>query len=287
MMKILTLNSHSLREENYDKKLQWFVEGILREKPDIIALQEVNQSPDAPVLERAQLTGQYPVPGCIQIRADNHAAQVAIRLWQAGVECWWAWIPIKRGFGKYDEGVAVISLGRRIRCVDQFSVSRHHDYSDWRSRGVLGVKVEGMDDWFYTVHMGWWDDEQAPFLDQLKILNCCLAGKRACGPVWLLGAFNAPRDVPRESYETLLRCGWIDTYNIARDRDEGITVPGVIEGWKRPLSTTQKSGMRLDYILCSRRPSVLCSRIVFNGVRERIVSDHYGVLIETEGECVQ
>lgn len=39
-MKILTLNSHSLREENYEEKLQWFVEGILREKPDIIALQE-------------------------------------------------------------------------------------------------------------------------------------------------------------------------------------------------------------------------------------------------------
>ena len=126
-MKILTLNSHSLREENYDEKLQWFVEGILREKPDIIALQEVNQSKDAPLLEPEQLTGQYPVPGCMKIRADNHAAQVAIRLRQAGVECWWAWIPIKLGFGKYDEGVAILSLGRKIRCVDQFPVSRHHD----------------------------------------------------------------------------------------------------------------------------------------------------------------
>lgn len=282
-MKILTLNSHSLREENYDEKLQWFVEGILREKPDIIALQEVNQSKDAPLLERSQLAGQYPVPGCMKIRRDNHAAQVAIRLRQAGVECWWAWIPIKLGFGKYDEGVAIISLGRKIRCVDQFPVCPHHDYSDWRSRAVLGVKVEGLDDWFYTVHMGWWDDENAPFLEQLKILNCCLAGKRAYGPVWLLGAFNAPSDVRQESYDALCRCGWVDTYAIAPERDAGITVPGAIEGWRRPLSREQQSGMRVDYILCSRRPPVLYSRTVFNGERERIVSDHYGVLIETEG----
>ena len=282
-MKILTLNSHSLREENYEEKLQWFVEGILREKPDIIALQEVNQSKDAPLLEPEQLTGQYPVPGCMKIRADNHAAQVAIRLRQAGVECWWAWIPIKLGFGKYDEGVAILSLGRKIRCVDQFPVCPHHDYSDWRSRAVLGVKVAGMDDWFYTVHMGWWDDENAPFLEQLKILNTCLAGKRAYGPVWLLGAFNAPSDVPQESYDALRRCGWVDTYLIAESRDDGITVPGAIEGWRRPLSREQESGMRVDYILCSQCPPVLSSRTIFNGEREKIVSDHYGVMIETEG----
>ena len=42
-MKILTLNTHSLQEENYEQKLNWFVEGILKERPDIIAMQEVNQ----------------------------------------------------------------------------------------------------------------------------------------------------------------------------------------------------------------------------------------------------
>ena len=38
-MKILTINTHSLQEENYEQKLQWFIEGILKEKPDIIAMQ--------------------------------------------------------------------------------------------------------------------------------------------------------------------------------------------------------------------------------------------------------
>ena len=43
-MKILTLNTHTLQEENYQQKLNWFVEGILKEMPDIIAMQEVNQT---------------------------------------------------------------------------------------------------------------------------------------------------------------------------------------------------------------------------------------------------
>ena len=116
-MKILTLNTHSLLESDYQKKLDLFVDGILRERPDIIALQEVNQTVTAEVLEPALLEGQYPVPGCIQIKQDNHAAQIAIRLHQAGVSCSWAWLPIKLGYGKYDEGVAVLCLGQKIRCV--------------------------------------------------------------------------------------------------------------------------------------------------------------------------
>ena len=40
-MKLLTLNTHSLREENQEQKLEWFLEAVMAEKPDIIALQEV------------------------------------------------------------------------------------------------------------------------------------------------------------------------------------------------------------------------------------------------------
>ena len=57
-MKILTLNTHSLQEEQYAEKLEWFVEGVLAEMPDIIALQEVNQTADAEFLPKDMLTGQ-------------------------------------------------------------------------------------------------------------------------------------------------------------------------------------------------------------------------------------
>ena len=172
-MKLLTINTHSLQEENYAQKLDQFVESILKERPDLIAMQEVNQTCDAALADPELLAGQYPIPGCMSVRTDNHAAQVARRLRKAGVACYWAWVPIKRGYDKYDEGVAVLSLGRKIACVDEFPVSRVNDYFNWRTRAVLGVQLEGLDDWFYTVHMGWWDDAEDGFFDQWKKLNCC------------------------------------------------------------------------------------------------------------------
>ena len=44
IIKLLTLNTHSLIENNYKTKLKIFTDAILQEKPDIIALQEVNQT---------------------------------------------------------------------------------------------------------------------------------------------------------------------------------------------------------------------------------------------------
>ena len=281
-MKILTLNTHSLQEENYLQKLDWFVESIIREKPDIIALQEVNQTTSAEETPLEMLEGQYPIPGCVKIRRDNHAAQVAYRLNQAGVACSWAWLPIKKGYGKYDEGVAILSLGRKIRCVDQFPISKVTDYDNWRTRAVLGVRVEGLDDWFYCLHMGWWDDETEPFLEQWKKLNCCITSKRMCGPVWLLGDFNAPDQVRGESYEYIVACGWRDTYQAAIYKDSGITVPGVIDGWREKLDGRKVEGLRLDYIWCSHKKEIRSSRVMFNGSREPVVSDHFGVLIETK-----
>ena len=87
-MKILTLNTHSLLEENQQQKLSWCVEGVLKEKPDIIAMQEVNQTADAAFMSLDMLEGQYPIPGSMQIRADNYAALVASHLRQAGVACY-------------------------------------------------------------------------------------------------------------------------------------------------------------------------------------------------------
>ena len=281
-MKILTLNTHSLQEENYQQKLEWFIEGILAEKPDIIALQEVNQTADEELMDVELLEGQYPIPGCMKIRRDNHAAQVACRLRQAGVECYWAWLPIKLGYDKYDEGVAILSLGRKIRCVDQFPISRVNDYGNWRTRAVLGVQVEGLDDWFYCLHMGWWDDATDRFLDQWKKLNCCIAGKRMCGPVWLLGDFNAPDVIPDQSYAHIVSGGWVDTYRAAKNKDDGITVPGIIDGWRDKLAGQKVEGMRLDYIWCSRKKEISSSRVVFNGKKEPVVSDHFGVIIETK-----
>ena len=44
-MKLLTLNTHSLIEPEYEAKREIFVEFIAKEQPDVFALQEVNQKP--------------------------------------------------------------------------------------------------------------------------------------------------------------------------------------------------------------------------------------------------
>ena len=281
-MKILTLNTHSLQEENHCQKLSWFVEGILREKPDIIALQEVNQTAGEELMALELLEGQYPIPGCMRIRKDNYAALVASRLRQAGIDCYWVWLPVKRGYDKFDEGVAILSLGRKIRCVDQFPISRVSDYSNWCTRAALGVQLEGLEDWFYCLHMGRWGDESERFLDQWRILNSCIAAKRMCGSVWLMGDFNAPDTVPGQSYEYIVASGWIDTYKVAHRKDDGITVPGPIDGWRDLPNREIIKGMRLDYIWCSQRKDILSSRTLFNGQTEPVVSDHFGVLIEVK-----
>ena len=278
-MKILTLNTHSLQEENYTQKLDWFVETILKEQPDIIAMQEVNQTADAELMPEEMLAGQYPVPGAVAVRQDNHAANVAYRLRQAGLDCYWAWLPIKLGYGKYDEGVAILSIGRKIRCVDKFPISKVVDYHNWRTRAVLGVQVEGHPDWFYTVHMGWWDDAEEPFLDQWKTLNACLTTRSLYSAVWLMGDFNAPALVRDQSYDTIAASGWYDTYHTARIKGIGFTVPGVIDGWRERLGTVDAKGMRLDHIWCSKDLKILSSEVVFNGIKYPVVSDHFGVMI--------
>ena len=148
---------------------------------------------------------------------------------------------------------------------------------------MLGVMLEGQDDWFYTVHMGWWDDLEEPFAYQWERLNQGLADKRLSARVWMMGDFNAPSDIRGESYDCIDRSGWYDTYAAADERDDGITVPGIIDGWRDKLPAGA-SGMRLDYIWCSREPQISYSSVIFNGKNEPIVSDHFGILIETKGE---
>ena len=99
--------------------------------------------------------------------------------------------------------------------------------------------------------------------------------------MWLLGDFNAPAGVQGESYDCIRYSGWQDTYLLAAQKDDGLTVEGVIDGWRDQLAPSVK-GMRIDYIWCSRSPKISYSYILFNGKREPVVSDHFGILIETE-----
>ena len=114
-MKILTLNTHSLMEENYEEKLKQFAEMIKKELPRVFALQEVNQSMSAEEVEKPKgyiscsggkfigITSGTKEKSCIRIREDNHAYRLSQLLWEDGFEYEWTWIGAKVGYGKYDE----------------------------------------------------------------------------------------------------------------------------------------------------------------------------------------
>ena len=164
--------------------------------------------------------------------------------------------------------------------MDSFRISRSEDYKNWKTRRILGIQTA--DGWFYTAHMGWWDDEEEPFREQWERLGEHLEDKKN-QPVWLMGDFNSIDIISGEGYDLVSGSGWKDTYCLAQEKDQGITVGKVIDGWRERLSEEKLSqcpdGMRIDYIWCSRKLPVCSSHVICNGERYPVVSDHYGVMI--------
>lgn len=280
-MKIITLNTHSLIEKQYEEKLQEFVKVIQAEEPDVFALQEVNQTAEEICYPYNKLKGFTPCTDCdTVIRIDNHAARLAELLAEKGLFYYWIWIPIKLGYDKYDEGMALFSKLEIIE-THQFYTSKVQDYNNWKTRKALGIKtLDAGGSWFYCIHMGWWDDKDEPFQSQWDVIEKTIAEKK--GHVWLLGDFNSPAHISGEGYDYIRTHGWKDSYISAKEKDSGITVGNVIDGWRD--STVDEAGMRIDIIWSKEEEAVKTSDVICNGKNHPIVSDHYGVMITVECE---
>ena len=271
-IRLLTLNTHSIIEENYEEKLNFFVDAIAKKRPDIIALQEVNQSADSDRVDENWLVGHHPCSSKVAVREDNHAFRVVKKLREKGINYHWCWLGFKNGYGNFDEGLAILSLSP-ILDTKIVRLSSTHDYKNWRTRKALGVKVGK--NWFYSVHFSWWDDLDEPFIAQwARMLKAVKNDEKA----WLLGDFNNPADVKNEGYDTMRNFGWLDTFALAEKKDCGVTVENAIDGWHGRFPKGKK--MRIDLILCNKKTDVKSSEVIFNGINEPVVSDHFGVLIE-------
>ena len=143
----------------------------------------------------------------------------------------------------------------------------------------MGIRLEGISDWFYSVHLGWWDDEQEPFRQQWTVLERKLAQKKKHGPVWFLGDFNAPAEIRGEGYDYVTASGWHDTYLLADQKEGCATVRGIIDGWHTKPNTMD--GLRIDQIWCNKPQSITHSQVVFDGINGPIISDHFGLMVET------
>lgn len=262
-MKLLTINTHSIIEKDYEKKCEYFVDTITRIKPDIIAMQEVNQSKWAKTVDSNNFCGDFP------LKTDNHVMKMSNCLEKSGVNYYYNWLGIKYGYKIFEEGLGILSK-TPIEKSDSFLLTKSDDINNWKTRKAQIVKTSGLV--ICNVHMGWWEDANEPFSEQFDRLNNKLSEVNE--QIFLMGDFNSPADEKNQGYEKVLSGGWLDTYVLANDKDNGFTVTSKIDGWKN------NKEKRIDYIFTNRKIPVKSSKVIFNGKNEKIISDHFGVIIE-------
>lgn len=274
-MKLLTLNTHS-RPEADGRAAATIAGYITQEKIDVIALQEVNQGCGSAAVGDDMLFDMgYCALGLTEslppIGRDNFALAVASELIDRGEVYAWTWLPIKRGYGKYDEGLSLL-FRRKPQRIDAPWLSTQRSYENWRCRRALGALCG--ETWFYCVHTNRWDDGEEPFSLQWLRLREVLREKESS---ILMGDFNCPAEQRGGGYDRMLADGWHDLFSLAERRWGSKTAHGKIDGWH---DNTIALPLRIDFILSDQVRSVARAETVFDGVRGEVISDHFGVMAE-------
>ena len=254
-MKLLTLNCHSWQEEDQVEKIKYLAKTIHEKNYDLIALQEVSQSIKSEYVDS-------------RLKKDNFALLLKKELdkyEKDKYDFYWDFSHI--GYDVYEEGLAIFTKHKIIES-NSFFITESENILYWKSRKMIEVKIyyNKKELNFYSCHLGWWNDEDEPFKNQvdnlLKYIN-----KDSISI--LLGDFNNNAFIENEGYDYLMKCNLIDTFSLAKDKDSGITVKGKIAGWEE-----NEEKLRLDLILINQNISVESSKVIFNGSNKHIISDH-------------
>lgn len=264
-MKLLTLNTHSIIDDGYEKKIDILTKAILKHTPDVIALQEVMQSAKA---KKANSDSNLKTVGEIPLKESNFALGVLNELKSHKLDYSGVFLGIKKAYDRYDEGLAILS-SKEINTVEAVQLTPFCDYNNWKTRFALGACIG--DCWFYSLHFNWENDIDSPFEGEWSELVSTTKSKKN---VWLMGDFNLTPSA--KGYELITK-SYYDTYSLAKEVDNGITVKGEIDGWEN-----QKESKRIDYIFTSKPTEIKSSSVIFNGKNEEIISDHFGILLKKE-----
>ncbi len=263
-MKLLTLNTHSIIDEGYEKKINILASVIARDKPNVIALQEVMQ----PIDGNKTISSKIKSVGEIPIKKGNFLLDVINELGNLKEEYFGAYFAFKRAYDKYDEGLAIISSDE-ITSIETEQLSPFSDYNNYKTRYSLGIRTH--ENWFYSLHFNWEDEKESPFIEEWGVLHKSINQKKN---IWLMGDFNITPS--SEGYQIVTK-SYMDTYIMAKDIDNGITVSGEIDGWQG-----QRENKRIDYIFTGKDTKIKSSKVIFNGKNEEIISDHFGIMVEKE-----
>lgn len=269
-MKLMTLNTHSLMEENYEYKLNVLVNAIVKYNVDVIALQEIMQP-----ISGKEIDVSCHNEGIIPLKEGNHALNAVKKLNEKENKYKFAWVGFKKSYNSFDEGLAIITP-HEISETRQIILSPFDDYENWRTRKALGALING--EWFYSVHTGWWESCESPLRQEIATLTQKTVTSK---PLWLMGDFNSISSERDKGYDLLVQSGLYDTYCLAKNKDNGITAKTSIDGWS---PNEKEREIRIDYIFSNKIRKIDSSYTVFNGKTEPIVSDHYGILVTTGEE---
>lgn len=258
-MRLLTLNCHSWIEENQLEKIKYLAKVIKEKQYDVIALQEVSQSIDKDIVNN-------------DIKEDNFVYILIKELEKLGeINYKYSWTFSHIGYDIYEEGLCILTK-HKIEDIETFYITKSSDKSFYKSRKIIrcNIKIDNKNINFFSCHLGWWNDEEESFKNQVDNLL-----RKANGLSFIMGDFNNNAMIRNEGYDYLLSKGLIDTYDIALQKDDGITVHGEIAGWEG-----QKESKRLDIIFTNENIDVQKSKVIFNNINKKIISDHYGVEVD-------
>ena len=251
-------------EQEYEEKLEVLVNTIVKYKLDVVALQEIMQP-----IEGKNASYSHINCGKIPLKNGNHALNIVKALEQKGLKYNLAWVGYKKSYGMFDEGSAILTP-HEVTEAEAVTLTPFDDYNNWKTRRAIGVKIFGQ--WFYSVHFGWWDS----FGVEWESLTASIADK---GRVWLMGDFNSIAAERGKGYDLVVGSGWHDTYALALNKDNGITASTSIDGW-----SGEKREIRIDYIFTNEKTEIDSSFVIFNEKNEKVISDHFGIILTTRKE---
>ncbi len=257
-MKLLTINVHAWLEEKQDEKLDILAKTIAEKAYDVIALQEVNQLITADFVTK-------------DLKADNYGLILLEKLRALGqVDYSYHWSHSHIGYDKYEEGIAFLTK-LPVYEVDPFYCSQNQSIDSILSRKIMGLTVFYQDQLIdlYSCHINLPGSEEEDQLDNIRTIVERTGNRRF---KILMGDFNTDAISDREAYEAIKSLGLYDSYDLANEKDGGITAQKAIDGW-----AGHSKEKRLDYIFFNQKVPVLSSRVIFNGQNRAVISDHFGV----------
>jgi len=285
---VLTLNLHTYQEihsegmaeseltdelarqriESYGPLFDRIADGINQLDPDVVCFQEVG--------EWSGGIAENPASIVFGSSDSNMVHQILKRLDEHYFHTMdWS----HYGFDVWLEGSAILSKHPINDSGSRFiSKPNNSRYDFWKSRNVPMAQIDlpgtGSINVF-SVHAGWWDDEEEPFQNQYRNLMTW-AGETANpgGTTILCGDFNVAAGSEGHNFITT-GTGYSDQYALANpDGLHDATIGGAIDGWQ-----SSDRGKRIDYILMNDDSplEVTGAGIVFTEERYGVVSDHAGI----------